>query len=177
MWADLQKGVFHTHPVPWTWRTVTLSSKHIQSWKFTHLLTSVGTQYWPNFKAIAVFNAMLWIFKLDKLEDAFSQIPIWPHYICHRHFAFVHEAPPCIQELHIYGMKHILLKMYAYLTENGTFWCIYKFIIYQVLCITLQQLAWHTNSFYGDYCIEQDLIIVTTSTLVGISLTLPFSRY
>jgi len=65
MWPDLRKGVFHINPIPWTWRTIT---QYLQTWKFSHLLSYVGTHYCPNFMAMDVFNLKLWIIQVGKLD-------------------------------------------------------------------------------------------------------------
>jgi len=68
MWPDLRKGVFHTHPILWTWKPITLWSRKIQAWNFLHLLTYDCNQCWPNLKAIPLPNLMFWFSKVGKLD-------------------------------------------------------------------------------------------------------------
>jgi len=59
MWLDLEKGVFHTHPIARTWMTITWCSRHMQTWNFLHLLSYVRAHYWPNFRSIAFSDLKL----------------------------------------------------------------------------------------------------------------------
>jgi len=68
MWPDLRKGVFHTHPVLWVWKTITGLSKMIWSWNFLQPLSYVSASCWSNFKLIAFTNWRLWIIKVSNLD-------------------------------------------------------------------------------------------------------------
>ena len=68
MWPDLRKGVFHTHAILETWKTVTWLSNNKWSWNFFQPFSYVGTFCWPNFKSVACANLKLWIVKVGKLD-------------------------------------------------------------------------------------------------------------
>jgi len=68
LWPDLRKGVFHTHAILVTWKTVTWLSNNKWSWNFFQPLSYVGTFCWPNFKSVACANLKLWIVKVGKLD-------------------------------------------------------------------------------------------------------------
>ena len=61
MWPDLRKGVFHTHPLSWLWRTITWCSYKLQTWNFHHVLHYVSSLHCKNFKTIAVITLKLQI--------------------------------------------------------------------------------------------------------------------
>ena len=68
LWLDLWKRVFHTHPISWTCRTITLLSNDVWYWNFLQPLTFVGVSCLPNFKSIAFTNLKLEIVKVNKLD-------------------------------------------------------------------------------------------------------------
>ena len=62
------KGVFHTHPIFWLWRTITWCSSKIQSWNFHNLLHYVGALNRAICRSIALTHVKLWIVEAWKSD-------------------------------------------------------------------------------------------------------------